>query len=92
VASEDEPLLAAPPASAAATFAAMTHLDEAVTAARPPRRVPEWVGRLIMGSGLSMTTEARGACNAKAKKVLGWVPRYPTWRDGFRTIRPEATD
>jgi hypothetical protein len=55
--------------------------------ARPPRHVPEWVGRLIMGSGLSMTTEARGASNAKAKKELGWALRYPTWRDGFQAIR-----
>jgi nucleoside-diphosphate-sugar epimerase len=54
--------------------------------AKAPRRLPEWVGRLIMGEGLSMTTEARGASNAKAKKELGWAPRYPTWREGFRTI------
>jgi len=33
VAAEDDPLLATPPASAAQTFAAMTSLDEAVTAA-----------------------------------------------------------
>jgi len=32
VASEDDPVLAEPPASAAQTFAAMTHLDQAVTA------------------------------------------------------------
>jgi nucleoside-diphosphate-sugar epimerase len=169
VASEDDPLLAEPPASAAQTFAAMAHLDQAVTAAggialryggfygepdqmtaavakrqyplvgdgrgmmsfihlqdaaaatvlaleadgpaiynvtddepapmrewlpvlaaalgaRPPRRVPEWAGRLIMGAGLDMLTQARGADNAKAKKELGWTPRYPTWREGFRTI------
>jgi 2-alkyl-3-oxoalkanoate reductase len=170
VASEDDPLLAQPPASAARTFAAMTHLDEAVTGAggialryggfygepdqmttavakrqypligdgrgmmsfihlhdaaaatvlaleaegpaiynvtddepapmrewlpalaaalgaKPPRRVPEWVGRLVMGSGLDMMMQARGAANAKAKKELGWTPRYPTWREGFRAIR-----
>jgi nucleoside-diphosphate-sugar epimerase len=169
VASEDDPVLAEPPASAAQTFAAMTHLDQAVAAAggialryggfygepdqmtaavakrryplvgdgrgmmsfihlhdaaaatvlaleadgpaiynvtddepapmrewlpvlatalgaRPPRRVPEWIGRLVMGSGLDMSTQARGAANAKAKKELGWTPRYPTWREGFRTI------
>jgi 2-alkyl-3-oxoalkanoate reductase len=28
-------------------------------------------------------TEARGASNAKAKRELGWVPRYPSWREGF---------
>jgi 2-alkyl-3-oxoalkanoate reductase len=170
VASEDDPVLAEPPATAAQTFAAMSHLDQAVTAAggialryggfygepdqmttavarrryplvgdgrgmmsfihlydaaaatvlalesggpavynvtddepapmrdwlpvlaaalgaRPPRRVPQWAGRLVMGSGLDMLTQARGAANAKAKKELGWTPRYPTWREGFRTIR-----
>jgi hypothetical protein len=29
-------------------------------------------------------TEARGALNAKAKRELGWAPRYPSWRQGFR--------
>jgi nucleoside-diphosphate-sugar epimerase len=37
-----------------------------------------------MGKAITMTTEARGASNAKAKKELGWVPRYPSWRDGFQ--------
>jgi hypothetical protein len=30
-----------------------------------------------------METEARGASNAKAKRELGWTPRYPSWRKGF---------
>ena len=30
-----------------------------------------------------MGTEARGASNAKAKRELGWTPRYPSWREGF---------
>lgn len=29
-------------------------------------------------------TYDRGASNAKAKRLLGWTPRYPSWRDGFR--------
>jgi nucleoside-diphosphate-sugar epimerase len=54
--------------------------------AGPPRRVPAWVGRLAVGShGLAMMTEIRGASNAKAKRELGWEPRHPTWREGFRT-------
>ena len=28
-------------------------------------------------------TEVRGASNAKAKRELGWTPRYPSWRQGF---------
>jgi 2-alkyl-3-oxoalkanoate reductase len=53
--------------------------------AKPPRHIPTWLGRLIIGeSGVSMMTEIRGASNAKAKQALGWQPTYPTWRDGFR--------
>ena len=28
----------------------------------------------------------RAASNAKARNELGWCPRYPTWRAGFRTL------
>jgi 2-alkyl-3-oxoalkanoate reductase len=35
----------------------------------PPPEIPE--------------TWMRGATNTKAKRELGWRPRYPTWRDGF---------
>ena len=31
-----------------------------------------------------MAVELRGASNAKAKRELGWQPRYPSWRQGFR--------
>ncbi|HLI59315.1 MAG TPA: NAD(P)-dependent oxidoreductase [Solirubrobacteraceae bacterium] len=53
--------------------------------ARPPRRVPRWLGRLLGGEAtVVMMTEFRGASNAKAKRELGWEPRYPSWRLGFR--------
>lgn len=63
----------------------------ATLGAGPPRRVPLWLARLIMGKGLAMMTEARGAANAKAKMELGWKPRYPSWREGFKAAysRPE---
>jgi nucleoside-diphosphate-sugar epimerase len=52
--------------------------------ARPPRRVPRWLGRLVAGEAATiMMTEARGASNAKAKRELGWKPRYASWRQGF---------
>jgi 2-alkyl-3-oxoalkanoate reductase len=28
-------------------------------------------------------TEARGASNAKARRELGWQPRWRSWREGF---------
>ena len=52
--------------------------------AKPPRRVPRWLGRIAAGELVTvMMTEIRGASNAKAKRELGWQPRYPSWRDGF---------
>jgi nucleoside-diphosphate-sugar epimerase len=52
--------------------------------AKPPYRVPVWLGRLLTGAGgVSMMTEIRGGSNAKAKSELGWQPSYPSWRSGF---------
>ena len=52
--------------------------------AKPPRRVPRWLGRLLAGEAATvMMTEVRGASNQKAKRELGWQPRYPSWRQGF---------
>ena len=56
----------------------------AALGAKPPRRVPEWLAALYLGRTLAMMTGARGASNAKARKELGWAPRYSSWRDGFR--------
>jgi nucleoside-diphosphate-sugar epimerase len=55
--------------------------------AKPPRRVPVWLARLIAGDAAVMLgTEARGASNAKAKRELGWTLRYPSWRQGFAEV------
>jgi 2-alkyl-3-oxoalkanoate reductase len=52
--------------------------------AKPPRHFPVWLARLFAGqAGVMLGTEARGASNAKAKRELGWTPRYPSWRQGF---------
>jgi 2-alkyl-3-oxoalkanoate reductase len=52
--------------------------------AKPPRRVPRWLARLVAGEAAAMMgTESRGASNVKAKRELGWLPRYPSWRQGF---------
>jgi nucleoside-diphosphate-sugar epimerase len=52
--------------------------------AKPPRRIPRWLGRLAAGETATlMMTEVRGASNEKAKRELGWTPRYASWRQGF---------
>jgi nucleoside-diphosphate-sugar epimerase len=56
----------------------------AAVGAKPPLRVPAWVGRLVAGeAAVSMMTNTRGASNARAKRDLGWRLAWPTWRDGF---------
>ena len=55
-----------------------------VLGAKPPRRFPAWLVRLFAGeAAVVMGTQSRGASNAKAKRELGWSPRYPSWRTGF---------
>ena len=52
--------------------------------AKPPRRAPRWLGRLVAGEPATvLMTESRGASNAKAKCELGWQPSHPSWREGF---------
>ena len=53
--------------------------------ARPPRRVPRFLARLGAGKfAVYMMTGLQGATNAKAKRELGWQPRWASWRHGFR--------
>jgi nucleoside-diphosphate-sugar epimerase len=53
--------------------------------AKPPRRLPKWLARLLAGElVVGMMTEGRGFSNAKAKRELGWELRYPSWRQGFK--------
>ncbi len=53
--------------------------------AKPPRRIPIWLARLLAGDqAVTMMTEGRGFSNLKAKRELGWELRYPSWRLGFK--------
>jgi nucleoside-diphosphate-sugar epimerase len=51
--------------------------------APPPRRVPVWLARLVAGKMASSMNVQPGASNAKAKRELGWEPRWRSWREGF---------
>lgn len=52
--------------------------------AKKPRRVPGRLARLLAGDMIIVMTQRRGFSNAKAKRELGWQPRYPSWREGFK--------
>jgi nucleoside-diphosphate-sugar epimerase len=55
-----------------------------VADAKPPLRMPAWLGRLLAGAFVvAQMTDVRGSSNEKARKELGWEPRYASWREGF---------
>lgn len=52
--------------------------------AEAPQEISASLGRQVAGEFLTaQMTIARGSSNAKAKRELGWAPRYATWREGF---------
>ena len=59
----------------------------------PPRSAHRRRGTSRAGSArlmgehvVAMMCEVRGASNAKARRELGWTPRWPTWREGFAAL------
>jgi nucleoside-diphosphate-sugar epimerase len=71
--------------AAAATAREWLPVLAAIIGAKPPRRVPPWLARLVADeAAVMMMTESPGVSNAKAKRELGWRLRYPSWREGFR--------
>jgi nucleoside-diphosphate-sugar epimerase len=55
--------------------------------AKPPRRVPLWLAKLVAGRAMAEQAVAlRGASNAKFKSMVGWEPRHATWRQGFHEV------
>jgi nucleoside-diphosphate-sugar epimerase len=52
--------------------------------ARKPRRIPEWLARLVAGSwGAAFLNGLAGATNARAKAELDWRPRYPRVQEAW---------
>ena len=59
-----------------------------ILGAKPPRRVPAWLARMVVGPyPVAVATQMRGASNAKAKRELRWTPLLPSWREGLRDVR-----
>jgi len=50
----------------------------------PPLQTLDEAG--LSGSARGFYAENRRVANGKARRVLGWTPRYPTWREGLRAI------
>ncbi|QZH76261.1 MAG: SDR family NAD(P)-dependent oxidoreductase [Erythrobacter sp.] len=52
--------------------------------APPPLQTMDQAGLSPMARGFY--AENRRVANGKAKRVLGWQPRYPTYRDGLKSL------
>jgi hypothetical protein len=52
--------------------------------------VPTFIARVVPGEvGVSLITRVRGIADGKAKRELGWQPRYPSYRESFRAGTPD---
>ena len=59
----------------------------AALGAKPPRHVPALLASLLAGPGMAVAAqEQRGASNAKARRELGWVPAFTSYREGFAAV------
>jgi nucleoside-diphosphate-sugar epimerase len=63
--------------------------------AREPRRIPEWLARLVAGTwGAAFLNGLVGATNARAKAELDWRPRYPrvteAWAADLAAVMPPS--
>jgi nucleoside-diphosphate-sugar epimerase len=57
----------------------------AVLGVPPPRFLPAWMARLTGELGETLSRSQR-ISNAKLRETCGWVPRYPSMREGWRSI------
>jgi len=55
--------------------------------APPPRRIPAWLARLIVGPhAVDFFTRSTRTTNTRFRADFGWKPQYPSYREGIRQI------
>ena len=59
------------------------------TGAKPPRRVPKWLFKLLGGGPATYILASQRVSNKKFKAATGWSPRYPSAREGYTAIAAE---
>jgi 2-alkyl-3-oxoalkanoate reductase len=67
----------------------MARLAAAVSAP-PPRTIPSWIVRLLAPVIAEMGAAKLPLSNARAKRELGWAPRYPSVRMGLAELQREV--
>jgi len=52
-----------------------------------PRRVPVWLARWLAGErAVAYFTQSTRTTNAHLRRDFGWIPHYPTYREGLEQI------
>src|SRR6202158_3448027 len=55
--------------------------------ARPPRRIPVWLAKLLAGEqAVAYFTRSTRTTNARLRRDFGWITRYPTYHEGLDQI------
>ncbi len=69
------------------TFASLLRQFAAAIGAPEPRRIPRWVGRVVLGrDALEAITTSMRTTNARVRRELGWRPRYPNVGVGLEAM------
>jgi nucleoside-diphosphate-sugar epimerase len=67
-----------------------THLARSAGGPRP-HYLPPFAARLALGGlAVDLETASLRCRNGKAKRQLGWEPRFPSYRDGFAAVLASA--
>jgi nucleoside-diphosphate-sugar epimerase len=79
---DDEPL----------PLAAFMSALAAALGTRPPRPVPRWLVRLAAPLAAELGSAPLRLSNARARRELGWAPRYPTIRSGLAELAHDTQE
>lgn len=58
--------------------------------ARPPRRIPRWIARLVLGSFYPMTVISQRVSSERFKAATGWTPSWSSAREGWPAVLDEG--
>jgi nucleoside-diphosphate-sugar epimerase len=61
-------------------------LQVASVGAPSPRHLPAPVARLLVGKAVHQLTVSQRILNRRFRDATGWVPRYPSLREGWPTV------
>lgn len=54
--------------------------------ARPPRRVPAWLARMVAGPASNLLAISHRVSNERFRTATGWAPAYPSGREGWPAV------